>query len=46
MYLFMENVNLVRVSISQFNIFADVKLIECEKLIYWKNKQLWICELF
>lgn len=31
---FMKNVNLVRVSVSQFNIFADVKLIECEKLIY------------
>lgn len=45
MYLFMEIVNLVRVSLFQFNTFADVKLIECEKLIYWKNKQLWIYEL-
>lgn len=30
----MENVYLVRVSVSQFNIFADVKLIVREKLIY------------
>lgn len=30
----MENVNLVRVSVAQFNMPADVKLIECEKLIY------------